>query len=116
VQKVIVPLYSKEEKKKLASFYIFPSTQKLVNVIKELYEFSTIDDVLTTVLLDYNKRNPTVPIEDNAIFDSPLAYRDIPVTIASDPDREMNRRKRKTGKSLDPDRRKVFEVGNGDFP
>ena len=108
MKRLIVEISEGNEKKKMCPYYIFPSTQRLIKLTRDIHQFKTMDEMFNTIMMDYNTRREV---------DIPSAYsQDIPIAIASDPDREMNRRKRKTGKSLDPDRRKVFEVGNDEIP
>ena len=98
------------EEKDTVSLFLYPSTHKLLNVFKGLFEFPTIDDAIVAAILHYNRylaegvsHTPTIPYYSG---DEQV------IAIAGDNSRRMNRKKRKRGKSLVPNRSEAFKSEN----
>lgn len=105
-------LATENDEKRPRSVYAYRSTIKMLDQLRVNHGFDNNDDMLIAMMLEYNNSRASTQQQ----YNWPAATNnEIPIAIASDPDRVMNRHKRKHGKSLDPDRRKVFEVGNSEF-
>ena len=109
-------LVKKQEKKKLTSIFVRPSTHELLLMFRTTHRFHDIDDAIVDALLEYNhNRTATddIPSDVSSYYSQP--GKELSIAIASDPERKFNSRKRKTGKSMVPERSKVFQVDSNDF-
>ncbi len=111
-------LVKHDEKKKNYTLFIRPSCHELLMMFRRTHKFHDVDDAIVEALLEYNhSRTATdddgIPSDISSYYTQP--GRELSVAIASDPERKFNNRKRKHGKSLVPDRSKVFQVDSNDF-
>lgn len=107
----------KQEKKSITSIFIRPSTHELLMMFRRTHKFHDVDDAIVEAVLEYNHARTTdynIPSDLDSYYRQP--GNELTVAIASDPERELNRRKRKKGRSLVPERSKVFQAGDTDFP
>jgi hypothetical protein len=109
-------LVKHDEKKKNVTMYLRPSCHQLLMNFKYSHSFPDVEDALVEAVLEYNARRTAtddIPSDVDNYYRQP--GKELTVAIASDPERELNKRKHKHGKSLMPERSKVFQVDSNDF-